>query len=568
MLSGSPLRPCVRIALGLTLLHAMASAQNGLVYQVFVRSFADSPKDTRAAGEIGDLRGLRENLDYLNDGKVRTDRDLEAGILWLMPIFPSPTYHGYDVTDFRAVNPDYGTLQDIRDLVREAHRRRMRIILDVPFNHTSSEHPWFRDAVNNPASRYRKWYRFDGSGPGWRVTRSKTGAEVRYFALFDAGMPDLDYSNREVREQIKAIAQFWLTGVGVDGFRLDAAKHIFGDTFGALSEAQILSNNQWWRDFSDFVYRLKPNAILVGEVLGDQQTVIKHARGLDALLDEPFMKAARARISGGATSFLTEWARFTQTCRDVNATTPRAVPRKETFQPFIFLGSHDETPRLASFLEDRRRAGMQASVDEAYRLGMYLLMTVAKHPVLYNGDELMQPGYKWKGNPKDHPTSPGDGTRIYDETLREPFPWKKIGAGAPQTSWFVSRFDRPYDGISVEEQAGSKSMLSLVKALSNLRTEHPAFANGAVDSVLADFGEWIVFEKVNGPSKYLVLINTTRRPMDYKFHQDWYPRYAGARLLFWSDGAAREWRNLSRTVQHIQGSAHVPAYGLVLLRAR
>ena len=124
---------------------AQPPPQNNLVYEIFVRSFCSSDSEHHPAG---DLKGVTSKLDsYLNDGKPQTDQDLEVGILWLMPVFPSPSSHGYDVTDYRSVNAEYGTLDDLKTLVQEAHRRGVRVVLDIPFNHTSDRHPWFQDAV-------------------------------------------------------------------------------------------------------------------------------------------------------------------------------------------------------------------------------------------------------------------------------------------------------------------------------------------------------------------------------------------------------------------------------------
>src|SRR5829696_7114481 len=124
-----------------------------VVYEVFVRSFRDSDD----ADTIGDLRGLTERLDYFNDGDPTSGDDLEVGVLWIMPIFPTRTYHGYDVTDYRDVNPEYGALDDVKKLLAEAHRRGIRVILDVPFNHTSNQHEWFKDAIENRNDK-RSWY--------------------------------------------------------------------------------------------------------------------------------------------------------------------------------------------------------------------------------------------------------------------------------------------------------------------------------------------------------------------------------------------------------------------------
>jgi glycosidase len=551
-----------------------AQQDNNLVYHIFVRSFADTPSDSTPSGERGDLKGILENLDYLNDGNPASDDDLEVGILWLMPVFPSPSYHGYDVTDYNAVNPDYGTTQDMKNLILAAHERQVRIILDIPFNHTSNEHPWFKQAVDDPTSPFRKFYHFSDAGqpapPGaWHVAASSTGSKVRYLGVFGYTMPDLNYEQPEVRRAAKAVAEFWLSQ-GIDGFRLDAAKHIYGATTDQLFESDILRNNDWWREFSDRVYQIKPSAVLVGEVLGQREILRRHAYGNDALLDEPFMHAARSRMAFPGSGFVTQWEDFVDDCRAVNRLAhqgPGSSPRSEPFHAFLYLASHDANPRLACYLEEAKRHGMQPSVDEAYRVGMYLLTSIGKYAVLYQGDEVMQRGFKWNGNPPNG-SPPGDGSGIFDETLREPFPWHKSGSAAPQTAWFSPRFDAPNDGVSVEEQDDPGKMLGLVRALTNLRTQHPGYANGELGSILTDSSDWLVFEKTGGQDRYLVLVNPTGQGKDYRFHQNWFPRFIDAQLIFWSDGRQGLWKNETGANKHIAGGVFVAPYGMVLLRQK
>lgn len=548
----------VRMAMLVAWAAFVAQAENNLVYQVFVRSFADSPSDhaPAGAGEIGDLRGIRENLDYLNNRDPETTSDLRAGILWLMPIFPSPSYHGYDVTDFRAVHPDYGTLRDLDDLVRAAHQRGVRMILDVPFNHTSGKHPWFRQALDDPNSRFRKFYHFaplqtDRPAQFWHDATNTRGERVRYLGLFGPHMPDLNFDEPAVRTEVMEIAQFWLAR-GIDGFRLDAAKHIYGDTFDEpLPEADIRKNNAWWRQFSGFVHSRRPGALLLGEVLGSRETMRRYAPGLDAELNDSLMNDARTRIAFPAPGFLHRWMETLHACREANA----------RFAMPLFLGSHDSNPRLASWFEQARRRGMRAHVDAAFRSAMQLLMALPRYPVLYQGDELMQRGFKWNGG------ADGDGSGVYDETLREPFPWRKSGTAAPQTAWFPPRFDQSADGISVEEQNAPGSMLDLVRGLTILRAEHPAYANGEVAAVLTDSEQMLVFEKVLGSERYLALLNTTGEQISYEFHAGRASHYRGAQLIFQSDGNARSWSNQTGQGRRIDRSVTVPAYGFVLLRA-
>jgi glycosidase len=292
----------------------------------------------------------------------------------------------------------------------------------------------------------------------------------------------------------------------------------------------------------------------------------RHAWGLDGLLDEPFMNDTRSEIGRAAAGFAGRRKQFIDQARAVNrmaydASLPFA---DQAFEPYPFVASHDRNPRLASDLEEMKRQGMPLSVDEGYRLALYVLLSMSGRPVLYSGDEVMQRGWKWNGNRRNDPANPGDDSGIFDETLREPFPWYASGQGPGQTRWFEPRFDRPNDGVSREEQTGPGGMLNLVRGLSNLRTRHPAFANGEIGAILSDSAEWIVFERDN----FLVLINRTSTGKDYRFHAAWFPQFRGADLIFWSDGRDRKWKDATADGQRIGDSVFVPPIGLALIRRR
>ncbi|MCU0503552.1 MAG: alpha-amylase family glycosyl hydrolase, partial [Anaerolineae bacterium] len=156
---------------------------DSVFYELFVRSFSDSNGDG-----AGDLNGLIQKLDYLNDGDPATTTDLGVTGLWLMPIAESPSYHGYDVSDYTQVDREYGTNADFKRLIAEAHRRGIRVIVDLVLNHTSSEHPWFV-AAQDPASPKRDWYIWSKEqppGPGWHKAESGW-----YYGYFGKEMPDL-----------------------------------------------------------------------------------------------------------------------------------------------------------------------------------------------------------------------------------------------------------------------------------------------------------------------------------------------------------------------------------------
>ena len=198
-----------------------------IFYEVFVRSFQDSDGDG-----IGDLRGLTSRLDQLNDGDPATTEDLGVTGLWLMPIAESPSYHGYDVVDYRAIETDYGTADDFRALIAAAHERGIVVIVDLVLNHSSRDHPWFRDALT-PGSVHDDWYVWSDSRPhvarsdGSRVWHEAGGRF--YYGYFWEGMPDLNLENADVTAELDDLGRFWLEEMGVDGFRLDAARHLIED---------------------------------------------------------------------------------------------------------------------------------------------------------------------------------------------------------------------------------------------------------------------------------------------------------------------------------------------------
>ena len=206
---------------------------NAVAYEIFIQSFADSNGDG-----IGDFQGATAKLDYL--------AELGIQAVWLMPIMESPSYHKYDVTNYKSIHPDYGTLEDFEVFVQEAHKRGIKVIIDMIINHTGSDHPWFQEAKkgkDNPYRAYYVWADKDSIADQiakkeiaqdsdnlqqWHAVDGQT-SEEHYYGYFYGGMPDLNFDSKKVREEIVEIGRFWLEEMDVDGFRLDAAKHIFPD---------------------------------------------------------------------------------------------------------------------------------------------------------------------------------------------------------------------------------------------------------------------------------------------------------------------------------------------------
>src|SRR5205085_5554719 len=230
-----------------------------VVYEVFVRSFSDSDGDGK-----GDLAGLIKKLDYLNDGDPSTSTDLGVDAIWLMPIFASPSYHGYDTTDYESINPAFGTSADFDAVIAAAHQRGIKVILDLVLNHTGSGHPWFVDSAASPASAHRNWYVWSATDPGWTPPWGGGGDTWHflngsyYYGVFFSGMPDLNYRSQAVGDEMKRIAKVWLDR-GADGFRLDAARYLIENGSGGGQEDQP-ETHAFWKEFSAYVRSVKPSA--------------------------------------------------------------------------------------------------------------------------------------------------------------------------------------------------------------------------------------------------------------------------------------------------------------------
>ena len=241
-------------------------------YQIFVRSFYDSDGDG-----IGDLRGVIQKLDYLNDGDSSSNEDLGVTGIWLMPINESPSYHGYDVLDYYSIHSEYGSLGDFRELLAEAGKRGIRVIIDLVLNHTSSEHPWFL-AAKQGDPQYRDYYIWEDTNPatigpwGQRVWHA-AGDGGYYYGLFWEGMPDLNYWNPALTEEMNEIVRFWLEDVGVHGFRLDAIMYL-------REEGDILmnssGNHEWFQLFHEYYKGINPEAFTIGEVWTDSREVVRY----------------------------------------------------------------------------------------------------------------------------------------------------------------------------------------------------------------------------------------------------------------------------------------------------
>jgi glycosidase len=421
--------------------------RGAVFYEVFVRSFQDSNGDGK-----GDLPGLIQRLDYLNDGDPRTTTDLGVDALWLMPVTASPSYHGFDATDYEHVNRDYGTDADLDRLVAEAHRRGMRVILDLVLNHTSDQHPWFRDSASSATSPKRDWYVWSPTDLGWpqpwnpasgSTWHERNGAW--YYALFWGGMPDLNYRTPAVREEAKRIARYWLQR-GVDGFRLDAIRHLVESGPGP-GQSGSSENHAFLRELRAAVREARPDAVLVGEVWSRAEDIALYygtdGDELQLLFDFPLASAIVKSVNGGDATDVT------YALSEIR----REYPPGAVDAPF--LTNHDQI-RLATEL---------ASDAGKLRLAAAVLLTLPGAPFVYYGEELgMQ-----------QPRSSDD------EFKRQPMPWDGSPAGGFTTGRPWYRLPPGHERANVAaESRDPDSLLSRYRALVAARHASPALARGDI----------------------------------------------------------------------------------------
>ncbi len=256
-------------------------------YEIFVRSFYDSNGDG-----IGDLRGLTQKLDYI--------AGLGVDCVWLMPVAESPSYHGYDVTNYYKIEPDYGTNDDFRAFVTAAHQRHVRVLVDLVLNHVSSEHPFFQEALRDSTAPHRAWFRWSKTrGNNWHHSPVR---DEYYYGLFWSGMPDLNYENPAVLEEMKHVARFWLDSMHADGFRLDAVRHLIevGE-----QNSNTPGTHAVLRQFGQYVRSVAPQSYTIGEVWDNTDVILTYYPDqLDAYFAFPISEALMDAVRTGKTGAL------------------------------------------------------------------------------------------------------------------------------------------------------------------------------------------------------------------------------------------------------------------------
>lgn len=458
-------------------------------YEIFVRSFADSDGDG-----IGDLNGVTAKLDYLDDLGV-------AGI-WLLPIYTCNSEHGYDVIDYTAVNPDYGTLADLENLVAEAHKRKIRVILDFVPNHTSHLCPWFVEACKSAENPYRDFYHFSQTEkPGWIAVPSGTTGWF-YQGVFDRSMPDLNYGPAASCEQsgafgeLTAAAKFWVDK-GVDGFRLDAVKHIYDSETSAENPTWLdkfyTDVNAYFQGRSQLGFK---DVYMVGECWMATDQMAEYYKGLPALFD---FTAWADRLLYAIQNDHAKWFP-----KDMIAEREVFAAKRADFIQATKLSNHDENRARTDV------GGSHAVSLQRCKMAAAVLLTSVGSPYIYYGEELGFFGDK---------TDKGG-----DRNVREPMLWKPKAEDAERPTWISSTINTDTGVGSVAVQAESAaSLYNVYRKFMRLRNTYPALAEGTIelpewfDDASSDDKQVMAFYRTAGSEKLLVLHNVSGTQRSYAF---------------------------------------------------
>jgi len=412
-------------------------------YQIFVGSFSDSNNDG-----IGDLRGIINRFDYLNDGDINSGKSLGVQGIWLSPIFSSPSYHKYDTTDYYEVDWRFGLESDLKELIDLCEERNVKLILDLVVNHTSNQHPWFQAfkeaRINGDTENtYYDYYscaateeRLNG------VTYQKiAGVDCWYECNFDGGMPELNFNNPEVRQAVLDVAKYYLD-LGVDGFRFDAVKYIyFGDTARCV---------EFWQWYMDELRKLKPDIYCVGECWSGENEILEYYGAMNCF------NFAMAQAEGVAAS-AAKGQSISKYTNYIESFQSKVLAKNPEGMAMPFLSNHDMD-----------RIGGAFILEGNMRMAANLYLLCSGSPVIYYGEEIGMRGSRG-GEATDANRRLamlwGD-----DDLIRDP-----IGSTYPEKNQIQTTV--------AEQTVDETSLYSYYCKLISVRHKHPAIARGIYSSL-------------------------------------------------------------------------------------
>lgn len=434
-------------------------------YSLFPIAFADSDGDNK-----GDLKGIISKLDYLNDNDPNTNTDLGIDAVWFNPIYPSDTYHKYDIKDYKAIDPEFGTLEDFKTLVSEMHQRGIKIILDMVFNHSADTHPWFTQGIGGK-SPFDEYYMIKTqikmsdypSNAGWYGKNSRM-----YFAGFWNEMPDLNAESDLVREELHSVLDFWMD-LGVDGFRYDAVTQVYALNEYPTGTKLLQLSKQYWMEMKAYVESKNKVVYTVGEAWLSANMASSYAAGFDSLFNFDLALGIISAVkSGSSANFIDNY---------VNGQALFST-KTDNYVDAIFLTNHDQNRIMSDVSGDEEKAKLAASI----------LFTLPGIPFVYYGEELGMSGIK------------------PDEHIREPFVWNH-GTLPPMADWVNNQYNK--DTLSYEEQVNDpNSMFSLYRDLIALRKTSDVLRFGDLKKIASTF-KFIAFSRTYNDKTWIILHNVS-----------------------------------------------------------
>ncbi len=408
-------------------------------YEIFVGSFSDSDGDG-----TGDLKGIINRMDYLNDGDDGSGLSLGVEGIWLTPIFKSQSYHKYDVDDYYQIDPKFGTEEDLKQLISICHERNVKIILDLVLNHTGPNNPWFnafRGAhingdTEDPYYDYYVYYTEGEAAPAGRTFAKLSGTKDYYECNFSPSMPELNYDNQEVRQKVLDIAKYYLD-LGVDGFRFDAAKYIYYGDNPASAE--------FWEWYLDELRKIKPDIYTVAEVWdsdGVTDCYYPAVNCFDFTLAQTSGLIAQTAQAGDVNKYTSYIEGYLE----------RVRPMNDGAMIIPFIANHD-TDRAAGYLTE-------ASGQMKMAANLYILS--AGSPFIYYGEEIGARGSR--------------GGASTDANRRLKMEW---GDGDTVKDPTGSNYKSERVGATAKEQlSDGDSLYNYYKKLIMIRKANPAISRG------------------------------------------------------------------------------------------
>jgi maltose alpha-D-glucosyltransferase/alpha-amylase len=481
--------------------------KNAIFYQVYIRAFADSNGDG-----YGDLRGLTAKLDYLCD--------LGVDCLWLMPMYPSPLIDdGYDIADYTNIHPDYGTLDDFKTFLAEAHRRGLRVITDLVLNHTSDQHPWFKASRSSKDSPYRDYYIWSDTDRKFKEARiifldtQKSNWEFDpttgqyFFHRFYPQQPDLNYDNPAVRQAMIEVMKFWLD-LGLDGFRADAVPYLIKRE-GTNCE-NLPETHAYLKELRRFMDEHYLDRILLAEANQWPEDVRAYFGAGDEFqmgFHFPIMPRIFMALRRNDRASL-QWIM------------DRTPPIPDNCQWCIFLRNHDELtlemvteeerqwmwreyapdPRMRLNLGIRRRLAPLLDHDrQQIELANSLLFTLPGSPSIYYGDEIGM----------------GDNISLPDRNgVRTPMQWdasRNAGfSSAPADQLYAPVIDDSARVNAAYQRADPNSLFNTLRRMIALRKKHSAFGQGRFEWAACNSNAVAAYVRQHHAERLLILNNLSR----------------------------------------------------------